>query len=104
MDARGNLINNNMNVRHEPDDHQRRVPALGAVASMGGMSEFTMILDHYSVDWRIGYLLPSQRESSRLVTLPWGVASGSRGCSVGDGVEIDVSPQLREFQGPVNQW
>ena len=23
---------------------------------MGGMSEFTMILDHYSVDWRIGYL------------------------------------------------
>jgi hypothetical protein len=24
---------------------------------MGGMSEFTMMLEHYGIDWRLGYLL-----------------------------------------------
>ena len=56
MDARGNLINNNMNVllMNLTIINVVFLP-LGVVASIGGMSEFTMILDHYSVDWRIGY-------------------------------------------------
>jgi magnesium transporter len=56
MDARGNLINNNMNVllKNLTIINVVFLP-LGVIASMGGMSEFTMMLDHYSIDWWIGY-------------------------------------------------
>jgi magnesium transporter len=56
MDARGNLINNNMNVllKNLTIINVVFLP-LGVIASMGGMSEFTMMLDQYSIDWRIGY-------------------------------------------------
>jgi magnesium transporter len=57
LDARGNLINNNMNVllKNLTIINVIFLP-LGVIAGMGGMSEFTMMLDHYSVDWRVGYL------------------------------------------------
>lgn len=58
LDARGNLINNNMNVllKNLTIINVVFLP-LGVIASLGGMSEFTMIIDHYSVDWRVGYPL-----------------------------------------------
>jgi magnesium transporter len=56
MDARGNLINNNMNVllKNLTIINVVFLP-LGVIASMGGMSEYTMILDHYGVSWQAGY-------------------------------------------------
>jgi magnesium transporter len=56
LDARGNIINNNMNVllKNLTIVNVIFLP-LGVIAGMGGMSEFSMMLDHYSVDWRVGY-------------------------------------------------
>lgn len=56
LDARGNIVNNNMNVliKNLTVVNVVFLP-LGVIASMGGMSEFTMMLDDYSVDWRVGY-------------------------------------------------
>lgn len=58
MDARGNLINNNVNVL------MRKLTIisciflpLGVIASMGGMSEYTSILAEYGISWGVGYLL-----------------------------------------------
>lgn len=58
MDARGNLINNNVNVL------MRKLTIisciflpLGVIASMGGMSEYTAILAEYGVGWGVGYLV-----------------------------------------------
>jgi magnesium transporter len=58
MDARGNVINNNMNVllRNLTMINVVFLP-LGVLASMGGMSEFTMMIQEYGIDWRIGYPL-----------------------------------------------
>lgn len=58
MDARGNLINNNVNVL------MRKLTVvnciflpLGIIAGMGGMSEYNMMLKEYSINWRIGFPL-----------------------------------------------
>ena len=58
MDARGNLINNNVNVL------MRKLTVvnciflpLGIIASMGGMSEYSMMLKEYSINWRLGFPL-----------------------------------------------
>jgi len=60
MDARGNIINNNMNVllRNLTLINVIFLP-LNLIAGMGGMSEFTMIINEYMIDWRIGYLIIS---------------------------------------------
>jgi magnesium transporter len=57
MDARGNLINNNMNVllRNLTVINVVFLP-LGVIASMGGMSEFSVFLDAHSVNHTVGYL------------------------------------------------
>ena len=56
MDARGNLINNNMNqlIKNLTIINVVFLP-LAVIASMGGMSEFSLMLDAYSVDRRVGY-------------------------------------------------
>jgi len=56
MDARGNLINNNMNVllKNLTIINVVFLP-LGVIASVLGMSEFTMMMDDLSIDWRIAY-------------------------------------------------
>ena len=56
LDARGNIINNNMNIllKNLTIINVIFLP-LALIAGMGGMSEFSMLLNHYSIDWRIGY-------------------------------------------------
>lgn len=56
MDARGNIINNNMNVllKNLTIINVVFLP-LNLLASMGGMSEFTLITDHYNVSWQAAY-------------------------------------------------
>ena len=56
LDARGNIINNNMNIliKNLTIINTVFLP-LGMIAGIGGMSEFSMILSNYSVDWRVGY-------------------------------------------------
>lgn len=58
MDARGNIINNNMNVllKNLTIINVVFLP-LNLLASMGGMSEFTWIAEHYKVNWQFAYLL-----------------------------------------------
>ena len=58
LDARGNIINNNMNIllKNLTIINVVFLP-LGVVAGMGGMSEFSAILDMYGIDWKIGYLV-----------------------------------------------
>jgi magnesium transporter len=75
MDARGNLINNNMNVllKNLTIINVVFLP-LGIIASIGGMSEFTMMLDDHSIDWRIGYLV----FSVAMVLLGLGLLKGVR--------------------------
>jgi magnesium transporter len=56
LDARGNIINNNMNIllKNLTIINVIFLP-LALIAGMGGMSEFTLLLNHYSIDWRVGY-------------------------------------------------
>jgi magnesium transporter len=56
LDARGNVINNNMNIllKNLTIINVVFLP-LGVIAGMGGMSEFSMLLNTYGIDWRIGY-------------------------------------------------
>lgn len=58
MDARGNIINNNMNVllRNLTIINVIFLP-LNLFASMGGMSELTMIIGEYNISWQAGYSL-----------------------------------------------
>ncbi|MHB1317652.1 MAG: hypothetical protein ACYCYF_03435, partial [Anaerolineae bacterium] len=59
---------------------------LGVIAGMGGMSEFSMILSEYGIDWRMGYLvftmalvvvgIASWWIVAKLVSR-WGVTNGS---------------------------
>ncbi len=58
LDARGNLINNNMNIllKNLTIINVVFLP-LGVIAGMGGMSEFSMMINEYGVDWRIGYFI-----------------------------------------------
>jgi magnesium transporter len=58
LDARGNLINNNMNVllKNLTIINVVFLP-LGVIASLGGMSEFSTMLDDHAVAWSIGYPL-----------------------------------------------
>lgn len=57
MDARGTIVNNNMNVllKNLTIINVVFLP-LNLIASIGGMSEFSMIMGEYNIDWRIGYL------------------------------------------------
>lgn len=57
MDARGSIVNNNLNVllKNLTLINVVFLP-LNLIASMGGMSEFSMIIGSYNIDWRIGYL------------------------------------------------
>jgi magnesium transporter len=56
MDARGNLVNNNMNtlLKNLTLINVVFLP-LNLIASIGGMSEFSMMTQ--GVDWRISYTL-----------------------------------------------
>jgi magnesium transporter len=58
LDARGNIVNNNMNVliKNLTVVNVVFLP-LAVIASMGGMSEFSTWLDDAHVDSRLGYLL-----------------------------------------------
>lgn len=58
LDARGNIVNNNMNVliKNLTVVNVVFLP-LGVIASMGGMSEFSMALGETGLDWRLGYPL-----------------------------------------------
>ena len=68
MDARGNVINNNMNVLLKKLTIITVIfMPLNLLASMGGMSEFTMMLGEYGVSWQIGYLL----FSVAMIVLGW---------------------------------
>ena len=57
LDARGNIINNNMNIllKNLTIINVVFLP-LGVIAGMGGMSEFSMILSEYGINWQTGYL------------------------------------------------
>jgi magnesium transporter len=56
MDARGNLVNNNMNtlLKNLTLINVVFLP-LNLIASIGGMSEFSMMTQ--GIDWRISYAL-----------------------------------------------
>ncbi|MFA7248594.1 MAG: magnesium transporter CorA family protein [Dehalococcoidia bacterium] len=75
MDARGNVINNNMNVllKNLTMINVVFLP-LGIIASMGGMSEFSVMLDEYAIDWRLGYL----GFSAVMVASAWVLLKGMR--------------------------
>ena len=57
LDARGNIINNNMNIllKNLTIINVVFLP-LGVIAGMGGMSEYSVWLSEYRIDWRIGYI------------------------------------------------
>ncbi len=68
MDARGNVINNNMNVLLKNLTMISIIfLPLNLIAGMGGMSEFSMMLGEYKVSWQIGYLL----FSVAMIVLGW---------------------------------
>jgi magnesium transporter len=56
LDARGNLINNNMNVllKNLTIINVVFLP-LGVLAGVAGASELTMMLEDYGVAWQVGY-------------------------------------------------
>lgn len=57
MDARGNIINNNMNVLLKNLTLINIVfLPLNLIASIGGMSEYTRMTEHF-IDWRVAYTL-----------------------------------------------
>lgn len=58
LDARGNIINNNMNtlLKNLTIINIVFLP-LGVITGMLGMSEFSVMLSEYGVDWRVGYLV-----------------------------------------------
>lgn len=58
MDARGNIINNNVNVllKNLTLINVVFLP-LNLIASMGGMSEYTVAIGEYHLSWQVGYLL-----------------------------------------------
>lgn len=58
MDARGNIINNNMNIllKNLTIINVIFLP-LNLIASMGGMSEFSMMIGEYGINWKIAYPL-----------------------------------------------
>ena len=58
LDARGNIVNNNMNVLIKSLTVVNVVfLPLGVIAGMGGMSEFSRFLDEHGIDFEVGYLL-----------------------------------------------
>ncbi len=87
LDARGNIINNNMNIllKNLTIINVVFLP-LGVVAGMGGMSEFTLILNEYGIDWRLGYLIFTAAMVAlgfgswwivKALVDKWGVSNGS---------------------------
>ncbi len=73
MDARGNIINNNVNVllRNLTLINVIFLP-LNLIAGMGGMSEFSMMLSAIGITWPIGYLL----FSVAMILLGWSLWVG----------------------------
>lgn len=58
MDARGNMINNNMTTLLKNLTLITVVfLPLNLIASIGGMSEFTMMIENFGITWEIGYPL-----------------------------------------------
>ena len=56
MDARGSIVNNNLNILIKSLTIINIVfTPINILASMGGMSEFTMMTKN--IDWRLSYLL-----------------------------------------------
>jgi magnesium transporter len=57
LDARGNIINNNMNtlLKNLTILNVVFLP-LGVISGIGGMSEYSVWLKEYNIDWRIGYM------------------------------------------------
>jgi magnesium transporter len=58
LDARGNIVNNNMNVliKNLTIVNVVFLP-LGVIASMGGMSEYTVFLADHHISMRVGFIL-----------------------------------------------
>lgn len=58
LDARGNIVNNNMNVLIKSLTVVNVVfLPLAVISGMGGMSEFTRFLDDHGIDFETGYIL-----------------------------------------------
>ena len=58
LDARGNIVNNNMNVLIKSLTVVNVVfLPLAVISGMGGMSEYSRLLDEQGIDFGIGYLL-----------------------------------------------
>ena len=94
LDARGNIINNNMNIllKNLTIINVVFLP-LTLIASIGGMSEYSVWLSENGIDWRIGYTAFSVAMLvlglvlwwlvSKLVDR-WGVTNGSTHVALGD--------------------
>ncbi len=94
LDARGNIINNNMNIllKNLTIINVVFLP-LTLIASIGGMSEYSVWLSEYGIDWRVGYTAFSVAMLllglvlwwlvSKLVDR-WGVTNGSTHAALGD--------------------
>lgn len=57
LDARGNIINNNMNtlLKNLTIINVVFLP-LSVISGIGGMSEYSVWISEYGIDWRIGYV------------------------------------------------
>ena len=94
LDARGNIINNNMNIllKNLTIINVVFLP-LTVIAGIGGMSEYSVWLSEYGIDWRVGYTAFSVAMLvlgfvlwwlvSKLVDR-WGVTNGSTHAALGD--------------------
>ena len=94
LDARGNIINNNMNIllKNLTIINVVFLP-LTLIASIGGMSEYSVWLSENGTDWPIGYIafcgamlvfgLIIWWIVSKLVDR-WGVSNGSTHAALGD--------------------
>jgi magnesium transporter len=94
LDARGNIINNNMNIllKNLTIINVVFLP-LTLIASIGGMSEYSVWLSEYGIVWSAGYTaffvamlllgLVIWWLVSRLVDR-WGVTNGSKHVALGD--------------------
>jgi magnesium transporter len=96
LDARGNIINNNMNIllKNLTIINVVFLP-LGVISGMGGMSEFTMILTEYGIDWKMGYVIFTLAMVVigflfwwfiRALMERWGGSNGASHPGLGDGI------------------
>jgi magnesium transporter len=94
LDARGNIINNNMNIllKNLTIINVVFLP-LSVISGMGGMSEFSVWLSEYGIDWRVGYIVFSIAMVTlglalwwvvRMLTDRWGSSNGSTHGALGE--------------------